>query len=99
MPQSTKATVECRLPFCEQDIAVTIVGTYHPYVRAYTPRGEYAPIDPPEPATFEYQSVGWYDPKQGKIVDITALIPPDAEQFVSDLAQEAFEELMQDAGL
>ena len=29
-------------------IGVEVDYTYHPYVGAYTPRGEYAPIDPPE---------------------------------------------------
>jgi len=39
----------------EWDCRVT--GTYHPYQRAYTPRGEYAPIDPPEPAAFEWSKI------------------------------------------
>ena len=32
---------------------------YHPGAPAYTPRGEYAPIDPPEPASAEIVAARW----------------------------------------
>ena len=37
----------------EQEITCRVSYTFHPGRRAYTPRGEYAPIDPPEPDTVE----------------------------------------------
>lgn len=41
----------------QQVINLRVEGTYHPSRRAYTPRGEYGPIDPPEPASFEYDKI------------------------------------------
>lgn len=37
----------------DREITFQIDYTAHPYVPAYTPRGEYAPVDPPEPAFAE----------------------------------------------
>lgn len=35
---------------------IAIAYRYSPGCRAYTPRGEYAPIDPPEPPEVEFES-------------------------------------------
>jgi hypothetical protein len=37
----------------EQEVACRITYTFQPGRPAYTPRGEYAPIDPPEPDAVE----------------------------------------------
>lgn len=42
---------------------VRITYTYLPGAPAYTPRGEYAPIDPPEPPEIEVTSVELLDAK------------------------------------
>ena len=39
---------------------------YSPSVPAYTPRGEYAPIDPPEPATAEVVHARWRECSAGE---------------------------------
>jgi hypothetical protein len=40
-----------------EEFPCEIEGTYFPAQRAYTPRGEYAPIDPPEPEAFEIDEI------------------------------------------
>ena len=50
MPRSFDTAVTLELT---KAISIEMTGTFHPYQPAYTPRGEYAPIDPPEPALFE----------------------------------------------
>ena len=37
----------------EQEITCRVLYTYQPGCRAYTPRGEYAPTEPPEPDMVE----------------------------------------------
>ena len=54
MARSFDTTVTLELT---KAISIEMTGTFHPYQRAYTPRGEYAPIDPPEPACFEPDTV------------------------------------------
>ena len=56
MARSFTASVTLELT---KAIGLEMTGTFHPYQRAYTPRGEYAPIDPPEPALFE-PSQSWF---------------------------------------
>lgn len=56
---------------CEVDYDVTVNGTYHPYQPPYY-GGEMAPIDPPEPATFEIASAT--ATINGKAVDILPLL-------------------------
>ena len=41
----------------EEELPCKVVGTYYPPVRAFTPRGEFAPIDPPGPAAFEIDEI------------------------------------------
>lgn len=91
MPRSHRCSVDVTLPFADGEISVSVTGIYHPYERAFTPRGEYAPIDPPEPASFEYEKIEWWNPKTTVLVDITAMVPPDQEAYISDLAQYAYE--------
>ena len=56
MARSFDTTVTLELT---KAISIEMTGTFHPYQPAYTPRGEYAPIDPPEPALFE-PSQSWF---------------------------------------
>lgn len=89
MARPHKCSVDVKLPFCEDELRVTVTGTLYPYVPmrgpSYASGGE-----PPEPATFEYEKVEWYDAKATKMVDITAMIPTDQETYVSDSALQAY---------
>jgi len=40
-----------------EEFPCEVIGTYFPAQRAHTPRGEYAPIDPPEPEAFEIDEI------------------------------------------
>lgn len=42
---------------CEEEFDALVVGTFHRAERAFTPRGEMAPIDPPHAASFEIDHV------------------------------------------
>jgi hypothetical protein len=83
--------VELELAFCESDIKVYCYGTYFPAEKAFTYRGELAPTDPPEGARFEYTKITRRDLVRGIEVDITSLIPPDCEEYISERAAEAAE--------
>jgi hypothetical protein len=83
--------VELELPFCEEAIKVNVYGNYFLAERAYTYAGEYAPTDPPEPAHFEYTKITRRDLVRGVEVDITSLIPPDCEEYISERAAEVAE--------
>lgn len=41
----------------EFEIPIKVYFTYYPGQPAYTPRGEYAPVDPPEPASVEVEKI------------------------------------------
>lgn len=41
----------------EEELPCKVIGSYFPAVRAFIPRGEYAPIDPPEPEAFEIDEI------------------------------------------
>ncbi len=41
----------------ERTFDATVTGRYSPAVRAYVPRGEYGPIDPPEPEFMEDDNI------------------------------------------
>ena len=45
----------------EEEWHAEIEGEYFPAQKAYTPRGEFAPIDPPEPEAFEIHNI-WISP-------------------------------------
>ena len=52
-------TTDIEVSVSDDDVAypvIEITYRYSPGRRAYTPRGEYGPIDPPEPAEVEYVS-------------------------------------------
>ena len=83
--------VEIVIPFCEGDLHVWVRGTFFPRVPAYTPAGEYAPVDPPEPAMIEDMTVVCYDPRTEHEIDITTLIPEGSWDYLMDRAVEAIE--------
>ncbi len=47
------------LPFCigDQELELHVTAAFTKGSPAYTPRGEYAPIDPPEPDEYDIESV------------------------------------------
>ena len=90
MSGSHTCVVTVSLRFCDDEMEVQVYGTYHPYQRAYTPLGEYAPIDPPEPSSFEYSKITRNLP--GGEVDITRIIPPLCESYITEMACQAYEE-------
>ncbi len=64
-------------------IPLQITGVYHRAVPAHTPRGEYAPIDPPEPAMFEIEEAMVYSKTGLKFVHFP----------LSALSEKAYEAL------
>lgn len=71
-----------------------VTGTYHPAQRAYTPPGEYGPIDPPEPELFEFDPIRLvgevlsYPPPRARTINIG--LPPEVMQH--DWVRRALEE-------
>lgn len=57
---------------CEVEYDVKVTGRYSPALPAHTPRGEMAPVDPPEPAEFDVQTAT--TTIKGKLVDILPLL-------------------------
>ena len=51
--------VDATVPFCigDQDLELYVVANFTKGRPAYTPRGEYGPIDPPEPDEYDIRSV------------------------------------------
>lgn len=88
--RTIRATVDIQVGFCEETITVTVSGNYTPGVPmrgpSYASGGE-----PPEPAEFEYDRVTWWNPKAAQEIDITTMIPPSCEEYVSEAALEAYE--------
>ena len=72
----------------EADHFATVTGTFFRARPAYTPRGEYAPIDPPEPASFEIESV--VIEIGGKKLDF---IPFLTEAQLSQIAEEGINDV------
>ncbi len=51
--------VDATVPFCigDQDLELYVRARFTKGSPAYTPRGEYAPIDPPEPDEYDIEAV------------------------------------------
>ena len=82
------STVSTTFEICG-GIEAVVEGVFHPYRPAYTPRGEYAPMDPPEPAMVEDITVT----VNGEEVDVDGLYVKrrfgDGYIAVMDLIEEA----------
>lgn len=66
--------------------------SYTPGRPAFTPRGEYAPIDPPEPAEVEIGQIGiWEDAKWRHATKLEAAILTEwaEEHCLDDMIEEA----------
>lgn len=92
---TTTFTVPLLLSICgvEAEYDATVTGTFQRAQPAYTPRGEYAPTDPPEPAGFEVSRVtvdlSALHNGLDRSFDISRLL--DAEQFRA-LEEQGIEE-------
>lgn len=78
----------------EHETDATIVGTFQRAQPAYTPRGEYAPTEPPEPASFDVESVtvvvgGRWAGATRKDFDLMPLL---TEQLMDHLCELGIEE-------
>lgn len=69
MAQTHKLEAEVEVRH-DTDVEYPIIEIEYGYIRgrpAYTPRGEYAPIDPPDPAEVDFRSAKLIDGKGMKI--------------------------------